>query len=131
MTSAGDTALPTRPLWLFAADTLAWIHGLISAFIVFGGIVVGFGWVPIWVQIPFAAWGVLTFMGNITCPLTPAEKWLRVRGGGVAYQEGFVERYIMPKKLRGKVKRHGNYWVALGILGTNVLIYAAFALARR
>jgi hypothetical protein len=103
-------------------------HAAVSLFIVFGGLLVWHGLAPLWLQVSLAAWGVLTFVGNMTCPLTPLEKWLRRRARLPTYDTGFVERYMMPRSLRGRVSRSGHVMVGLGVLAANALIYGTWLL---
>lgn len=129
---APDTALDaTAPpegggaLWLRLASAVAATHFAISMYILFGGILVLAGLVPPAAHVPIAAWGVLVHVMGWTCPLTPFEKWLRARGGGTSYDGGFVERYILPRRFRGRVTPAGHVLVGLGVLAVNLAFYAA------
>jgi hypothetical protein len=48
----------------------------------------------VWLHVPAVAWGVGIIVFGYECPLTALEKWLRGRGGGEGYEEGFIDRYI-------------------------------------
>ena len=69
------------------------------------------------------------------CPLTPLENALRVAGGGAAYDEGFIEHYLLPLVYPGFVQGEaGRGWqVALGIalVAGNAVVYALLLLRRR
>jgi hypothetical protein len=135
---AGDTPLEQRALgassaggaWRRLATAVAATHFGVSMYILFGGLLVLAGVVPLWWHVPVAAWGVLVHVFAWTCPLTPLEKWLRQRGGGVVYDGGFVERYILPRRFRGRVTQAGHVLVGLGVLALNLAIYAAMWLQR-
>jgi len=116
--------------WLRLATTIAVTHFAVSMYILFGGLLVLAGIVPLWWHVPVAAWGVLVHVFGWTCPLTPLEKWLRARGGAGVYDGGFVERYILPKRFRGRVTQAGHVLVGLGVLALNLAIYAAIWLRR-
>jgi hypothetical protein len=106
------------------AALVAATHFVVSMYILFGGLLVVWGLVPMWWHIPIAAWGVWVHLVNWTCPLTPLEKWLRIRAGEAAYSEGFVERYILPRRFRGRVTNAGHRLVGLGVLAVNLAIYS-------
>lgn len=102
-------------------------HLLVSVFIVFGGLLVLWGVIPWWVQVPFAAWGLYVHIANRTCPLTPLEKTCRSRAGEQPYEHGFVARYLAPSGLSG---RRLDYAVAMLIVVANAIIYTLVALQR-
>ena len=105
------------------------VHLAVSLFMVFGGLLVWRGLAPAWVHLPLAAWGVFVHVANVTCPLTPLEKCLRRRAGLPAYERGFVEQYLMPRSMRGKVTRHGHVLIGLGLLAVNAAVYGAMLAA--
>jgi hypothetical protein len=47
----------------------------------------------VWLHVPAVAWGVGIIVFGYECPLTALENWLRGRGGGEGYEEGFIDRY--------------------------------------
>jgi hypothetical protein len=109
------------------AGAVAATHFAISMYILFGGLLVLAGLVPAWAHVPIAVWGVWVHIANWTCPLTPLEKWLRARSGEAPYSGGFVERYILPKRFRGKVTQQGHVFVGLAVLVVNLILYAFVA----
>ena len=60
---------------------------------------------------------------NWSCPLTPFENWLRVRGGASAYDTGFLEHYLLP--ILYPVAMTRDVQVATGgfVVVVNVLVY--------
>ena len=122
------TRLPLAYRLLVAA--VAATHLAVSLFMVLGGLLVWAGLAPIWLQVPLAAWGVVVFVGNMTCPLTPLEKALRQRAGLPVYHTGFVEQYLMPPTMRGRVTSRGNVMLGLGVLAVNLAIYGAMLASR-
>jgi hypothetical protein len=113
-----------------AATAVAVVHLIVSAFIVFGGLLVVAGVVPLWLHVPFAVWGVLVHGGNLTCPLTPLERRLRGRAGLEFSERGFVEHHLMPRRWRGREGRGAHVAIAAGILVVNALVYGAAFLLR-
>jgi hypothetical protein len=112
-------------VWQVLAAGVLYLHLSVSVFIVLGGLLVARGMIAWWVHVPFAAWGALVHAANITCPLTPLEKYFRRRGGQRSYEAGFVARYLAPPSLRGR--RLDAAVVAL-ILVANALIYGLLIL---
>jgi hypothetical protein len=41
-------------------------------------------------------WGVYVEFAAKICPLTPLEKWLRLRAGQTGYRGEFIEHYLLP-----------------------------------
>ena len=115
--------MPARTPYLALAYTTLAVHFAVSAFIVFGGLLVWARVMSPWVHLPIAIWGVVVHAANLTCPLTPLEKWLRRRAGAGAYESGFVERYLMPRRFRGRVTHVGHVAVGAAILAVNAAIY--------
>jgi hypothetical protein len=67
------------------------------AFIIFVavGSVLAWRWPAIaWAHLPALAWGAGTVAIGFPCPLTPLEKWLRLRAGDEGYAGGFVDHYV-------------------------------------
>ncbi|HJU90152.1 MAG TPA: DUF2784 domain-containing protein [Gemmatimonadaceae bacterium] len=107
------------------ASVVAATHFIVSMYILLGGLLVVWGFVPMWWHIPIAAWGVWVHLVNWTCPLTPLEKWLRARAGQTTYEGGFVERYILPKRFEGQMTNAKHRVVGLLVLAVNLAIYSA------
>jgi hypothetical protein len=120
---AVELSVSPRGAHSYLAGAVMVLHTVVSLFILLGALLVWRGLVPVWLHLPLAAWGVLTHVANVTCPLTPLEKWLRREGGMPVYETGFVEQYLMPRALRGRVTRAGHITLGLVILAVNVLIY--------
>ena len=47
-----------------------------------------------WLHLGSLVWGVLVEILPWTCPLTPAENWLRTRAGAGSYQGGLLLYYL-------------------------------------
>jgi hypothetical protein len=81
-------------IWRVLADAVLILHLLFVIFVVLGGWLVA--WRPklIWAHLPVLAWGIWIEFSGATCPLTPLENSLRLRGGEAGYQGGFIEHYL-------------------------------------
>lgn len=78
------------------ADLVVVLHFAFILFVILGGLAV-LRWRRVaWAHVPVFAYGALIEFFGWTCPLTPFEKFLRVRGGGVSYDTNFTDHYIMP-----------------------------------
>ena len=78
------------------ATVVVLAHLAFVAFVVAGG-ALALRWPRVaWVHLPAALWGATIALVGVICPLTPLENWLRVRGGGRAYDAGFLEHYLLP-----------------------------------
>jgi hypothetical protein len=106
------------------ARAVAASHLAVSAFIVFGGLLVARGIVPIWLHLPLALWGGMVHLTHLTCPLTPLENRLRIRAGDATYGHGFVTQYLVPAPLRRHATRRAHRVLGATILIVNAVIYA-------
>ena len=117
------------------ADAVLLLHFGFVAFVV-GGALLVLRWPRLaWLHLPALAWGAYAVLSGAICPLTPLENWLRVAGGGAAYETSFIEHYLLPIVYPGFVQgQAGRGWqIALGmalVLG-NLLAYALLPLRQR
>ena len=111
------------------ADIIVIIHLAFVLFVVAGGLL-ALKWKRVaWVHLPAAAWGALVECLGGVCPLTPLENWLRARGGGVGYEDQFVERYLLPVLYPAALTRELQVGLGVLVLAVNALVY--WAVARR
>ena len=76
------------------ADIVVLLHLGFILFVSLGSLVL-WRWPRLaWVHVPALLYAIAILTVGFTCPLTPLEKWLRRRGDGVAYEGGFVDRYV-------------------------------------
>jgi hypothetical protein len=81
-------------LYRLLADGVVALHAAFVLFIALGGIL-AWRWPRLlWLHVPAVVWGAGIVLVGYGCPLTPLEKWLRRRGGGEAYEGGFIDRYV-------------------------------------
>jgi hypothetical protein len=112
-----------------AANAVLLFHLAFVLFIVLGGLVV-WRWPRVaWAHLPAAVWGALVELTSVICPLTPLEKWLRVRGGAAGYEGGFIAHYIVPVLYPAGLTRDVQICLGLFVLLLNGAVY--WGLARR
>jgi hypothetical protein len=111
--------MPNRVL----ADLVVITHFLFIAFVLFGGLLV-LRWHRVaWVHLPAMTWGAaIEFFGWI-CPLTPLENSLRRASGAAAYNEGFVEHYLLPIIYPGGLTRGIQVLLGCAVLVLNFAVY--------
>ena len=77
-----------------------------------------------------AGWGALISFTGMICPLTPLEKWLRVRAALGAYEGGFIEHYLLPILYPPGLTRSTQIALGMLVLGVNLGVYG-YLLHRR
>ena len=79
----------------FLVTLVVLIHFLFILFVILGGVVSFYK--PKWVffHLPALTWGVLVQILHWPCPLTPLEMYLRQQSGQGAYDEGFLQHYLL------------------------------------
>lgn len=108
-----------------AAAAVLLLHLAFILFVVAGaGLALRRHWV-IALHFPAALWGFLVEAGNLPCPLTYLENWLRMRGGQAGYGEGFVEHYLLATIYPAGLTRSIQYALAAFVLLVNACLYAA------
>lgn len=105
------------------ADLVVVVHLGFVLFAVLGGLLVLRWPRAIWAHLPTVAWAALIEFAGWICPLTPLERWLRVRGGGMGYEGGFVEHYLMPVLYPAGLTRGHQIVLGLLVLILNAAVY--------
>ena len=106
-----------------AARFVAVFHGLLIVFIVIGGFP-AIAWPPLaWIHAPCAIWGIVITVFGTTCPLTPLEKWLRVRGTLPIYEGGYLDHYIFPIICPGGITGRIHLAILVGLVLVNSVSY--------
>ena len=110
-------------IWRILADAVLVLHLAFIAFVVLGGFLV-LRWPRLaWAHAPAVAWGiVITAIGGI-CPLTPLEKYFIVRGGGEAYQGGFIAHYLTSVIYPEGMTRATQVALSLLLIAFTVFVY--------
>jgi hypothetical protein len=105
------------------ADFVVVLHMAFVLFAALGGVLV-FKWRRVALfHLPAALWAALIEFTGWECPLTPLENWLRRRGGEAGYQNGFIERYLLPLIYPAPFPRNLHVVLGLLVLGVNLAIY--------
>ena len=116
--------------WHLAADAVVLFHFCFVLFVVLGGLL-ALRWPQVaWVHLPCALWGALVEWTGFICPLTPLEKWLRVKAGLDAYEGGFIARYMLSLLYPAGLTRGIQIALGVALLTLNLAIYAALWLRR-
>lgn len=106
-----------------AADAVLVAHLAFVAFVVLGGLLV-LRWRGVaWLHLPAAAWGALIEFAGLPCPLTPLEKWLRVRGGEAGYEGGFIEHYVTSLLYPEGLTRELQVAIGVLVVAVNATVY--------
>ena len=105
------------------ADLVVIIHLGFVVFVGLGGLLAIRYRRCAWIHIPAALWGAVISFAGWVCPLTPLENWLRVRGGAVGYNAGFIEHYIVPVLYPTVLTRTMQVGVGVFVLVLNVAVY--------
>ena len=117
-------------LYRLAADLLVVVHALFVVFVVTGALLV-LRWPRLaWLHLPAAIWGALIEFAGWVCPLTPLEKWFRVRAGEAAYEGGFIEHYLLPILYPPGLTRGTQIVLGLLVVAINLAVYG-YLLRRR
>ena len=99
------------------------LHAAFVAFVVLGAFLVSRWKRLAWIHLPAVAWGALTEFAGIVCPLTPLEVSLRRLAGQAGYEGGFIEHYLTALLYPEGLTRDLQFWLGLGAILPNVVIY--------
>jgi hypothetical protein len=113
------------------ADLVVIIHLTFVLFSVAGALLV-IGWRKIlYLHLPAAVWAAwIEFSGKI-CPLTPLEKWLRIKGGDAGYSGDFVGHYILSILYPSGLTREVQFILGGVVVGLNIIIYGYILFPRK
>lgn len=81
-------------LYSIAAAGVLGLHLLFIVWVMFGALVTRRRPFLRWLHLGSLVWGTLVEILPCTCPLTPAENWLRIRAGVGSYRGGFLLHYL-------------------------------------
>ena len=111
-------------IYRILADLVVVIHFAFVLFAVMGGLLaVRWAWMS-WIHLPAAGWAALIELVGWVCPLTPLERWLRIRAGGAGYEDGFIAHYVLPMLYPAGLTRGVQIVLAVFVVVVNVLVYA-------
>ncbi len=119
-TSGGKSSMLAR--WM--ADAVVLVHAAFVVFVLFGGLLVVYRRVFLWIHPPAALWGFLIEVCDWRCPLTYLERYLRRQAGEAGYPGGFVEHYVMPVLYPAGLTRQVQLVLAAIVVAVNLAVYA-------
>jgi hypothetical protein len=106
------------------ADAVLLLHFGFLAFVVCG-VLLAWRWPRMaWLHLPALVWGVYVVLAGEICPLTPLENALREAGGVSAYENSFIEHYLLPLIYPGVVQGPTGRALQIG-LGLALLLFNA------
>ena len=76
------------------ADFVLVLHFCFVLFVVFGGLLVLWRRLILWLHLPAVSWGISVEFFQLPCPLTELENWFKQLGGEQGYEGGFIEFYV-------------------------------------
>ena len=118
-------------MWSALADLVVLGHLLFVIFVLAGGVLVLYRPRLAWLHLPAVVWAVFVEFSGRICPLTPLENELRRRAGGPAYEESFVEHYVIPLLYPAALTRDLQWFLGGAVLLINVTVYAVVYARRR
>ena len=115
-----------KPLTLpaVAADIVLATHLLVAIFAVGGPFLVLISPAYALAHVPLVLWVALVNLARWTCPLTPLEKWLRLKAGQESYETTWTRKYCEPIIRPFGLPRQLELIAGTSILVWNVLAYA-------
>ena len=120
---------PRTPIRMLANAVMA-AHMTFIVIVSLGGLIV-LRWPAFaWIHLPLAGWAVVSQFGSWPCPLTPLEKYLRVRGGEAGYSGGFIDHYLSPTFCPAGMTRRRQLTIAMFLLIVNGTVYALLLMGR-
>ena len=106
------------------AELVVILHFLFVAYAILGGLLVlRWRW-SLFVHLPALVWAALIEFLHWTCPLTPLENWLRRASGQPAYEEGFIERYLVDVLYPPGLTHTHQLVLGIALVGFNLALYA-------
>lgn len=109
-------------IYRLAADLIVAIHLSFVIFVVFGGLLVLWRRVVLWLHVPAAVYAAAIELIGWTCPLTPVEKHLRRLAGSSGYEGGFLQHYAEPILYPADWQAIKGY-LAAGVIIINLAVY--------
>lgn len=110
-------------MYRLLADIAVVIHLVFIIYGLLGGLLFFWRRWLIVLHFPLAVWISLIEFFGWTCPLTPLENSLRLAGGGLAYERGFIEHYLLPIIYPPGLTRNIELLLGLVAVGLNLLVY--------
>lgn len=107
----------------FFSDVVVLLHFIYVIFAVAGGILLVWWPKVFWIHLPAALWAALISFAGWICPLTYIENWLRIKGGGIGYSDGFIIKYIEPLLYPVDLTYYHQVVLGIFVVVLNLAIY--------
>ena len=107
----------------FLGDMVVLLHFTFVVFALLGGILAVRWRKIVWLHLPAALWAAVISFGGWVCPLTYLENWLRRKGGGLDYANGFVVHYIEPMLYPPGLTYNQQIFMGIVVVALNLVIY--------
>ena len=118
-------------IYRLLADAVVLAHLCFIVFVVSGGFL-AWRWPKLaWFHAPAALWGAAIEFAGWICPLTPLENKLRSLAGGVGYQSGFIEHYLVPIIYPAQLTTELMVFFGLIVIFLNAFAYSVYFRRRR
>jgi hypothetical protein len=111
------------PSYRLLADLVVLIHAAFVLFVALGGFLVLRRPAVAWLHLPAAVWGAWIELSSGICPLTPLEKWLRLRAGQSAYAGDFITHYVLPALYPAGLTRAVQLGLGAAVVVLNAVLY--------
>ena len=110
--------------WRALARAVAALHVAYVGFVVLGSVLVLLWPRLIWIHLIAVAWGGLTLMFDLGCPLTPWEKRFWRMGGVEPYEEGFLQHHVLRARFAAGTERRNHAILGAAAIVLNAVIYS-------
>ncbi|MEV4566607.1 DUF2784 domain-containing protein [Nonomuraea sp. NPDC049419] len=115
-------------MYRLLADAAMGVHFAFLAYLTLGGFLAWRRRRTIWIHLAVAAWGVLSVVTGVECPLTLVEDWARRHAGGAGLPaSGFIDHYIEGVIYAGEYTNVARLAVAVLVLFS----YVGYVLRRQ
>ncbi len=105
------------------ADAAVVLHFGFLVFLVIGGLLAVRWRRVLWFHLASVAWSLGIVTVGQRCPLTALERWANARAGGVAYNGGFIDRYVKGVVYPGSLTGFVRALVAVVVIGSWLLVW--------
>ena len=110
-------------LYRALADLTLVVHLFFVLFVALGAFLL-LRWPKLaWAHLPAVLWGAYIELSGGTCPLTPLEVALRIRGGEAGYEGGFIEHYIEAWIYPEGLTRRTQIVLGIAVFVVNTAVY--------
>ena len=110
-------------MYELAADLTLIVHFAFILFVVFGALLFFVSTKIIFIHIPAFIWGSYIELTHSICPLTYLENWFLYKANLTAYDEGFIQNYLMPIVYPMSLTKNLQIYLGVALIVVNIIIY--------